>query len=65
MSAKDYPKGVHPWALTMHCNASPDGYGWDAYVTDADGDVVGEAWGVEPHEARIFAMQDAKRGLEA
>ena len=49
----------------MHCNASPDGYGWDAYVTDADGDVVGEAWGVEPHEARIFAMQDAKRGLEA
>ena len=39
-------------ALTMHCTESRDGYGW-------------EAWGTEPHEARDFAMLDAKRGLEA
>jgi len=52
-------------ALTMHCTESPDGYGWEAWVTDADGDTIGEAWGTEPHEARDFAMLDAKRGLEA
>ena len=51
--------------LTMHCTESRDGYGWEAWVTDADGDTVGEAWGTEPHEARDFAMLDAKRGLEA
>jgi len=56
-------QGTH--ALTMHCTESPDGYGWEAWVTDADGDTIGEAWGTEPHEARDFAMLDAKRGLEA
>ncbi len=51
----------HPYAFTMHCVASPDGYGWDAWLIDeTDGSCVGDGWGVEPHEARIYALRDAE-----
>ena len=50
-----------PYAYTMHAAASPDGYGWDAWMIEtATGECIGDGWGIEPHEARMNALRDAE-----
>jgi len=50
-----------PYDYTMHAAASPDGYGWDAWMIEtATGECIGDGWGIEPHEARMNALHDAE-----